>query len=153
SGVALHAGGGASGGGFPAVIYIQVSNDGKTFHTVGDLVQLDEALSAPRYKEKNGRRKHWFRTHSMHTKGRYVRFKLIASNRWLTCDEVQIYKGEKSSLEKPVGGEILSNKQLIDSLKLTRKGVQRRYRFDLSAVRDAVENQAPDNDIKNKLFS
>src|SRR5699024_5205493 len=123
SGAALHAGGGASGGGFPAVIYIQVSKDGKTFHTIGDLVHLDEALSPPEYRQKNSSHAHWFRTDNLHTKGRYVRFKMIGTVRWLACDEVQIYKGDKSLLNKPVGGEILTDKQLINSLKLTRKGV------------------------------
>lgn len=149
SGVAFHTGGGANAGVYPPAIYIQMSADGKMFHTVGDLVEMSEVPEPPMFGTKVSR--HWYRTNDIRSKGRYVRLIVLPGTQALVCDEIEIIKGDDSLLEQPVGGQVLTKKQLTDPLRLTQKGVRQRSRADLAVVRAAVQEQAPDS-IKNTLL-
>lgn len=125
--------------GFPTSLAIAVSMDGRTFHMVGDLVRLEES-----WLVKDGNYAvHDYRTTKLRTHGRYVRVTGVSSSLTLFCDEIEVYRGDDAWLEQPVTGEVLTDEQLADPLRLTRLGVFRRICSDWVQVRAAVEKEAP----------
>ena len=120
---------------YPGSIDVQISEDGKIFHRVGDLAELSPAPQEGEYSL------HTFSTDQLRTKGRYVRF-VIVNDPYLFCDEVEVYRGPDSLLNQPIGGEIVSQTQPQNMLRLLRLGVQRRLALDLAQVRSDIEKQA-----------
>ncbi len=139
AGVSFSTAAGGGGVGFPSSIAVSVSTDGKTFHTVGDLIGMEES-ALPTYGRGAA---HLLKTTRLQTHGRYVRFSAIAATVFLFCDEVEVYRGKDEWLKQPLDGPVLSDAQLTDPLRLTQLGVQRRLKADWAMVRSAVEKEAP----------
>lgn len=139
---------GGAGVSYPRSLAISVSQDGKMFHTVGDLTVLDESNPPAAYGEYST---HIYRTSKLRTKGRYVRIAAVPSAVFLFVDEIEIYRGSDDLLKQPMGGKMLSDEQLIDPLRLTQLGVHHRLRSDWHQVQAAVQSQAPAS-VKSQLL-
>lgn len=131
SGVALHTASGASGVSAFRSIPVLVSDDGETYRCVGDLVDLNTQPMPPNYP---GYDVYWLKATELQTKGRYVKFVLIAGGVFGFADEIEVYAGEASWLDRPAGGEPMTPDQLRDPVRLTRLGAESRVRHDLQTV-------------------
>jgi hypothetical protein len=152
----------AGGGGivtFPASILVQTSEDGKTFLTAGDLVELDENGPIPMHGSATF---HTFRTMKLHTKGRYVRFMCVVPTTVFSCGEVQVYQGQADWLNEPASGKAMTEDAAVAPLRLTQLGVRRRVLQDIQLVRgadkgtatselDRLENEAREQTYPEKL--
>jgi hypothetical protein len=120
---------GASGPNWPPFILVMVSDDGKEFRLVGELVGMASKFGAPpdegrfrkrvdEYNEKVVKNPlnralyqaaeppHWFRTDELKTHARYVR--LVVQNVILVMsDEVEIYEGKPEYASAAVNGPVI----------------------------------------------
>ncbi len=85
---------------WPRYVFVQVSVDGKTWHSVGDLIELSNKVQPP----ADGEGRHRFTTEDLQVHGRYVRVIPIGKY-YIFCDELEVYQGEQAWLEKPLPGE------------------------------------------------
>jgi|GEM_PF-1210430 len=86
SGVVFSTAAGRAGVRWPASIWIEVSDDGRTWYEVGDLVALSARQPSPGYK------RHRFRA-GVATHGRWVRFTVEAQGNGVFVDEIQVVEG------------------------------------------------------------
>ncbi len=90
-GFSWHYAAGSSGVGWPSVIFVYASEDGKTWDCVGDLLEAstrrDGGPKVDRYNDYRA----W--SDKMPAEGRYVRFVVQASN-YVFCDELEVYPGD-----------------------------------------------------------
>ena len=107
----------------PNAINIFVSDDGKEWHLAGELVSSCQKRNGTPDLSKYA----IYRLHAeMPCKGRYVAFQLLFTNYFFT-DEIEIYKGDDSLLDKPMKGNAITD---IKS-----------HRFDsivIAAIRDEI---------------
>ena len=95
SGFAWNFAAGFANVGWPELMFVYVSSDGKTWHFVGDLYS--------RWKEENGTppangfRICRVRSLDMPCRGRYVAF-LVRSTNFLFVDEVEVYRGDDAAV-------------------------------------------------------
>lgn len=130
---------GSAGVSWPQAIKILVSDDGKQWRLVGDLV----SLSAKKYLPPD-EGLHSFVTNDLQTRGRYV---ALAVDFWtyMFCDEIKVYRGQDEWLEQVPSGELISGIEGIRKLStqnVLRSAMQRRMTDDLATVRanlDAAE--------------
>jgi hypothetical protein len=127
AGVAFHTAAGVAGGKWPRMLYVLVSDDGREFYPVADLVALQPALPP-----ESGYRTFWYRSEGLETKGRYVRLLVSpgAGSECIFCDEIQVLRGDESFLMIPHQGHAFHN----DDSFLTTLGCANRYRTDLRDV-------------------
>ncbi len=127
----------AAGVEWPCYLGIQVSNDGKTFREVGDLIELDAKENGPLPSEYSVRR---LSTIELETRGRFVRFVIIPTGDYVFCDEVQVFRGPESLLARDPGGkEVEDYKTLAGKYKM-HGSLRRRYGYDLTGITKAVES-------------
>jgi len=139
-GAALHGGAGTASAMWPISIAVLVSEDGKDFYFVGDLVRRDENTLPKAYQ---GYEPHWFRTTKLTTKGRYVRVIMLAPGEYAFADEIEVYRGEDALLATAYPVEPVTEAFIKDPGRLTRNGCYRRIRSDLEQVRARVRQTAP----------
>lgn len=147
-GASFSTSGGSGAVGYPISIALSVSTDGKAFHYAGDLVEM-ASDATPQYGRTTA---HLIQADGMRTHGRFVRFSAVSSTMFLFCDEIEVFRGDDEWLRQPpLDGEVLSESQVIDPLRLTRIGVNRRQKADWAMVRQAVEKDAQAN-VKDQLL-
>lgn len=100
-GVALHLGAGQAGVEWPNSVHIYVSDTGREFSLVGDLMQL----LAKRPPAK-GYAAFWLVADKLETHGRFVKFVCSPTNlgngAYIMLDEVEICQGESAWLKRPL---------------------------------------------------
>ncbi|NOY81612.1 MAG: hypothetical protein GXP31_11505 [Kiritimatiellaeota bacterium] len=100
-GVGLHIGAGRAGVEWPASIRIQVSDNGRRYSDVGNLMEL---LS--RRPPNRGYASFWLVTDRLRTHGRFVRFVCspvnLGNGAYIMLDEVEVYRGETAWLDLPL---------------------------------------------------
>ncbi len=135
-GVSLNMAAGKAGVTWPMAILLLVSDDGKTHHFLGDLVELSAAEGrAP----PGGYAVHRFQTARLATRGRFVTFAIVPGGPYVFCDEIEVHRGPDALLGRPPGGEkVESLPQLLRRMQVTR-GVRRRLRADAAAVREQLK--------------
>jgi len=138
SGVSFSTAGGRAGVSWPIFIYVATSDDNKTWHGAGNLVEISRKNGAP---PAEGYGTFHYVTHDLKTHGRYVNF-AIANAPYIFTDEVEVYAGEKQWMNEPLTGETFSSLDGIKTLALESvsvMGARRRMAKDAAAVRAAVE--------------
>ncbi len=133
SGVSLNTAAGVAGVVWPAAIHILVSDDGKQFRDVGDLVLLDRKAHGPFPQGYAIRR---LATDELQTGGRYVCLMMIplAGSHFLFVDEVEVLRGPQGLLEKDPGGSpVASVAGLFQEVRALR-GVEHRFRSDVERL-------------------
>ena len=95
--VKLFSGGGRAGVHLPAVVLVEASDDGKTFHLVGDLVSLSK-VRLPR--ENIGFRVFVFEGDFEPVRARYVRLRMRPTGLYLPITEIEVFgaKGESRAV-------------------------------------------------------
>ena len=143
---------GTAGVTWPAAIEIAVSDDGKNYQIVGDLVEMA-------FKEGNswpaGYGVRRLVTDKLHTRGRFVRVLVIpSSGSFAFCDEIEVFRGPDGWLKDEPGGRPLGDlKQRAVAVKL-QNAVRSRYAADVDAARKAVDTaKLPDESLKKDLLT
>ena len=129
AGVAMTTAAGVAGVTWPMAIQILVSDDGKTFYDVGDLVALDRAKKGP-FPEGYAIRRLF--TDELSACGRFVQFVIIplSGGPYLFTDEVEVFRGEGGLLQqKPNRGTATTARTLYEKGRIQR-AVQHRWQTD-----------------------
>ena len=103
AGAAFSTGAGFAGVSWPSAVLIAVSQDGKQFQLVGELVHL-----SGRYGVRPDTGRYVFATDALRCHGRYLRL-VIPSKRCLFADEIEIYRGPDELLKQPFAAEPLDD--------------------------------------------
>ena len=111
--VKLYSGGGRAGVHLPAVVLVEISDDGKDFHLIGDLVALSK-VALPR--EGIGHRVFVYEGNFAPVCGRYVRLRMRPTGQYLTITEIEVFKSETAG---KVAGELPASP---DDLYLLEQG-------------------------------
>jgi len=122
---------------WPTKIFVWVSNDGKKYHSLGNLVSLSAVVNGG--PPLSGR--HRYRTDQMKGYGRYVQFLAIPTGIYLFCDEIEIYRGDNAWLGLPLPGPGITDpeKYITDPAMRTMNGVTGRLNNDLLSIRNEIE--------------
>ena len=149
-GVSCHTAAGSEGVGWLRSIAVLVSDDGKTFHMAGDLLDLSKKSGMP---PATGYADYYFSTDQLKTHGRYVAFvvfphRMSAS---FSCDEIEVYKGDDSWLARQHSEETISDIAEFVSVSYTRMGIQERLRNDLRDVKDVLLNNNTQGEVKARI--
>ncbi len=138
SGASFTTAAGAAGVTWPAEIRILVSDDGKNYRDVGDLVAMDHENSGP-WPEKYAIRR--VVSHNLATRGRYVQFLAIpsAGAPYLFVDEVEVFRGPSDLLNRDPGGEAVESAKSVFEQGRVRRAVRIRYGNDVADLREAIE--------------
>jgi hypothetical protein len=138
SGVSFRTAAGVAGVLWPAVIRIHVSDDGKTYYDVGDLIELsDEPTRLPQTYAV-----HRFSTSKLTTHGRYVRFLVIPNGPFLFTDEIQVFRGSESLLRARTGRKPVASSEAVYSQYKRESGIRRRFSRDADGVAAAIRNSS-----------
>ena len=123
---------GVAGVTWPAFIPILVSDDGKTYFSAGDLVELDAVHGAP---PASGYSIHRYWTDQLATHGRYLKLIVVPSGPYTFADEIEVYRGQNTLLRQPLSGkQVVDAQAYIKQIEVTIH-VRQRLRNDLAAVR------------------
>jgi len=147
-GVAFDTAFGSAGVSAPRSIAILVSDDGEQFNFAGDLIRLSNTPMPPAYGTYV---RHIYRANTMQTKGRFIRFVVVPSGRFIFCDEISVFEGEHAieSVTQSFGS--ISMPQIKDSKRLTQLGAYARIRTDLEAVGRMVGVYQLDPTLKEQI--
>jgi hypothetical protein len=134
-GAAFSTAAGVSDASWPIAIYVLVSDDGKTFHSAGDLVADSAQPPADGY--------HAFRytTDRWRTHGRYVQFVVDGGGIYVFADEVEVYAGEADWLNTPTSSRPVTDTMNFLRDARTQTAIRHRLEADARAAQahlDAV---------------
>ncbi|MFA6176661.1 MAG: discoidin domain-containing protein, partial [Phycisphaerae bacterium] len=126
SGVGIHLAAGASNTQWPLRILILVSDDGKNFYDVGDLV----AMSVQAVPE-TGYATHWYSTDRLQTHGRFLKLLIEGAGefRYAIADEVEVRPGDIAWVSLPFSGDPIGDATAY----FWKTGVQRRVGLRIGA--------------------
>lgn len=100
-GVALHMGAGQAGVNWPTSIQIYVSDDGRRYSHLGNLMEL--VVTRP---PATGYASFWLVADALQTHGRFVKFVCspinLGNGAYIMLDEVEVYRGEAAWLDRPL---------------------------------------------------
>lgn len=114
---------------WPLAISVRVSENGREYYDVGNLVRLSRGA----LPDTAGVRQHRFRATGLGTKGRWVTL-VVQASLMAICDEIEVYRGDPVGLTVPYPGKPSSVAALSHADYLTQEGCARRFHLDLSAV-------------------
>ena len=152
SGVSLRTAAGAAGVSWPAAVRIAVSDDGKQFRDVGDLVAMDLAKQGAWPEGYAVRR---LVTHDLTTRGRFVQLLIVtAGGGFVFADEVEVFRGPDALLQADPGGKPVGDvAERITEMKLVG-GIRRRFASDVAGLRRAIdETPGVDEPVKRELLA
>lgn len=130
-GVSFNTAAGRAGADWPAEIFILVSDDAKSFHYAGELIELSRQHGTP---PPNTYSIHRYWTDALQTRGRYVSLLVNAAN-YTFVDEVEVYRGEGAWAAAPAQGEAFADERAAFNSLATALGVRRGLRADVDAFR------------------
>ncbi|MDY0166808.1 MAG: discoidin domain-containing protein [Thermoguttaceae bacterium] len=133
AGVSFNTAAGAAQVTWPAAIQILTSDDGKTYHNAGDLVELDRKAHGPLPEGYAIRR---LATDGLQTRGRYVRFVAVppAGGSYLFVDEVEVFRGPDELLAKPPAGEQVDDVAEVFIQWRSNSALAHRFQADAAAM-------------------
>lgn len=137
---------------WPGAIQILVSDDGKSFRDVGDLVALDHKVRGPWPKGYAIRR---LATDELKTKGRFVTFMYIplASGSYAFVDEVEVLRGPQELLAKDAGGRPVRNVDQLFTEGRIQRSVDHRLANDLRSLRQAIQDAKLADQVQGRLLA
>jgi hypothetical protein len=147
-GASFNTAAGVAGVQWPESIALLVSDDGKSFRFVGDLIALSARRRPP---PSEGYAVHRFQTEDLKTHGRFVSFVLSPSEAYGFVDEVEVLPGEAAWLDAPVEGEAFSEPTSFYRAYAQREAGARRVRADAGAVRTALAQSPVAPQIKARV--
>lgn len=105
-GVSYNTAAGASDVTWPTLIGILVSDDGKFYYNMGNLITLSTEHGLPP-KQGYGVFRYW--TDALHTHGRYVKLVIDANGPYAFTDEVEVYRGDASWIKQSQTSSPITN--------------------------------------------
>ena len=140
SGVSFDTAAGVAGVTWPAAIYVLVSDDGRNFRNVGDLVALDHKIHGA-WPEGYAIRR--LATSELHTKARYVSFVVlpIARGSFIFVDEVEVFRGPDRLLGKDPGGEPVGSVAQFVHEVVDNRSFQLVVQHRLESDRDGIRRE------------
>ena len=135
NGVSYNTAAGVAGVGWPDSIFILTSDDGKTYYLAGELVGLD-AVHGRLSKSGYGVRRYW--TDQLKTRGRFVTFMISTSGPYTFVDEVEVYRGNDSLVNRTRTGKPVGNPDTFYKNAVISNSFKRRIRDDLTAVLESA---------------
>jgi len=136
---------------WPTALMIQVSDDGVTYHYIGDLAALDRVngdLPTPDANEY--RRK--FKTNALRTHGRYVVISAVSKGQYQFVDEIEVYAGDSSFLNEKLPGEALTDYKAYSRLAAHKLAVGERIALDITAIRAKIKKSSVKAAAKTRLL-
>ncbi|TWT81449.1 F5/8 type C domain protein [Planctomycetes bacterium CA13] len=151
AGVAFTTAAGTAGVTWPAEIRILVSDDGKNYRDVGDLVALEHKRYGS-WPEKYAIRR--VITHELATRGRYVQFIAIplAGAPYLFVDEVEVFRGAQELLQRDPGGKPVQSAKAVFERGRIHRALQIRYTKDAANLQKAIKDSSVDQAVKAQLL-
>ncbi len=135
SGAALHTAGGTAGVAFPTAVYMAVSDNGKSWHPIGDLVHLSRVNGRP---PQQGYAAFGYATRNLQTKGRYVSFAVMATP-FVFIDEIEVFEGDPAWLDQAAStGKVITDVSEYAKASVVRSAALRRIHDDVSAIRETI---------------
>ncbi len=115
---------------WPNAVFVLTSDDQKSWRKAGDLVRLarPDGTLPPRGH-------YLYKSESLQTKGRYVRFVIVPKARYTFCDEVEVYLGPESLVAAEPKGELVTDLARLSRTIATNRGIQNRLLADGNVVR------------------
>jgi hypothetical protein len=150
SGVSYRTAAGRADVNWPISIAILVSDDGKTFYSIGDLVKLDSGYDMP---DTQGYSVYRFSTNKLATRGRFIRLLIVPNGPYTFVDEIEVFRGEDDLLSKPLAGRKVENAKNFMKESVIAPGVRHRMENDLNAVRKAVQVLSKRRELEKQLNS
>ena len=146
-GVSFNTAGGRAGVAWPASIRILVSIDGRSFHSLGDLIELSQHKPPTR----EGYAVHRFRTDDLKSHGQYLKLIITPTGPFCLVDEIEVFRGadEWKSLALP-GEAVREPLEYFDVTPLDA-AVRRRIERDLLAARAAAEKAGLPGDVRQRI--
>jgi hypothetical protein len=136
SGLSYDTAAGVAGVYWPGAIIIFISDDGKAWHKVGDLVRMAPAGTLPEYGTYAQRK---LVTNDLKTHGRYLQLAVDAGASYSFVDEIEVYEGPQELLGAAVAGPVLTD--VAEQLKAEAFNnlLRLQFRRDLAAARKSLE--------------
>jgi len=135
-GLSFNTAAGTSGVEWPLAIMIFTGDDGRSFNYAGDLIEMCRKEGLPA-SEKYA--VHRYITRALETKGRYVRLAVVDRAlrfpNFTFCDEIEVYRGPDSFLQKPACGERVENVRDFCRAKIGNFFVRKAMLQDLDSIR------------------
>lgn len=151
AGASFNTAAGVAGVEFPAAIWVLVSEDGKRWCEVGDLVKASNEQNGP--PPSQGYAVHRFWTDRWQTFGRFVAFVVIPRGSFCFVDEIEVYEGDASRATQPLVGEEVTDLKVFAQKKEIERCALRRFRSDLETLRQLIERAGLDEAKRSALKS
>jgi hypothetical protein len=120
---------------WPISISVLVSDDGKNYNAVGDLVSLSSKHGTP---PAQGYAVHRYWTDEIKAHGRYVQFIIENDGRYCFADEVEVFRGSAvSRILSMRGAQTMGGTDYFKD-KMTNSGVRARLQLDLQEAKEAI---------------
>ncbi|MDO4628658.1 MAG: discoidin domain-containing protein, partial [Planctomycetia bacterium] len=119
----------------PLAVFVQVSDDGKEYREVCDIMAEDATLNGL-FPETYVIRA--LQTKPLNVRGRYIRFVCVPGT-FCFCDEIRIFRGNESCLDRVPSGEIVVSPEATVNRFRVGLLMGKRIRTDISMITEAVE--------------
>ncbi|MGE5530930.1 MAG: discoidin domain-containing protein [Bacteroidota bacterium] len=141
AGMAYDTAAGVASVSWPTSILIMVSDDGKTWTSAGDLINLATKASGP--PPPTPYAVHKFATDQLKTHARFVKL-FVEQTPYAFVDEIEVYQGPQTYLQVPLGPTVDDPLKLFND-RIVYGGMMWRLRTDLSLARKAIaESKVPE---------
>ena len=134
-GVSFNTAAGRAGADWPAEIFILVSDDAKSFHYAGELIELSRKNGMP---PPNTYTIHRYWTDALQTRGRYVSLLVYATN-YTFVDEIEVYRGESAWTAAPPSGQAFPDERAAYRTLAAAIGMRRCLSADVDAFREMIK--------------
>ncbi len=149
AGTSFNTAAGTAGVEFPSAIWVLVSEDGKQWIEVGNLIKASNEQNGP--PPSQGYSVHRFWTDRWRTRGRFVAFAVVPKGNYCFVDEVEVYEGETDWLSQPLSGEVITDLKVFAQRKEIERCALRRLQSDLETLKQLVEQARVDEPEKVAL--
>lgn len=148
-GASLRTAAGRAGVTWPMAVYVLVSDDGKTYRLVGDLVDCYQRQQVKLPDDYAILR---LACNDLATRGRYIQFVLVPmpGGNYLFVDEIEVLRGDDRSLSTPAQGQTVENAAALVRKSRLRRSVHHRISDDIRSVRALINDHLPDQDLAKK---
>jgi hypothetical protein len=136
---------------WPTALMIQVSDDGVTYHYIGDLAALDRVNGDLQTPDANEYRRK-FTTNSLRTHGRYVVISAVTKGPYQFVDEIEVYAGDDSFLNEQLPGDALTDYKAYSRLAAHKLAVGERIALDIVAIRSKIKKANVKPAVKTRLL-
>jgi hypothetical protein len=131
-GVSYNTAAGTAGVEWPRAIFVLVSDDGKSYHAICDLVARSDVRDPP---PAIGYGVHLYWVDDLKTHGRYVQLLIDAGGPFCFVDEIEVYRGQDVWMTLPFVSEVITDSAIYFKRMVLDDALRRRLRMDLAETR------------------